>query len=170
MLFYKWIFSFALIATIGLFSPELYAQTKAVGASGLPLLRFAYLQSDEINMRTGPGIRYPIEWVYKKESLPVEITAEFDIWRRVRDFEGSEGWLHKSTLSGRRTVIVINEGAKLFKSDTLTSSPLATIDTGVIGRIESCNKKWCNLLFGDYDGYMQKSDFWGVYSHEVIDD
>lgn len=144
--------------------------TSTVGASGLPLPRFASLQSDEINMRTGPGTRYPIEWVFHKEGLPVEITAEFDIWRRVRDAEGAEGWVHKSTLSGRRTVIVTTEIRKIYKSDTLASLIIATVSPNAVGSIVACEESWCEVTFGDFDGYMQKSDFWGTYSHETIDD
>lgn len=157
----------SLILTAG-FPIEVSAQN--VGSSGLPLPRFVSFQSDETNMRTGPGTRYPIEWVYRKENMPVEITAEFDIWRRVQDFEGTTGWVHKSTLSGRRTAIVTKAVHNLYKSDEATSSIVATVAPKTIGKIESCNQHWCEVAFGEYEGYMKKTDFWGVYSHELIDD
>ena len=67
--------------------------------TGLPIPRFAVLRSDEVNLRTGPGPRHPVDWVIRRRDLPVEITAEFDTWRRIRDIEGTEGWVHQSLLT-----------------------------------------------------------------------
>ncbi len=79
--------------------------------TGLPLPRFASLKTDEVNLRTGPGLRYPIEWVYKRRDLPVEIQREFEVWRLVADQEGVKGWVHQATLVGRRTFVVVGGGA-----------------------------------------------------------
>jgi len=146
-----------------------YAQSQ-IGSSGLPLPRFVSIQSDEVNLRTGPGRRYPIEWVYHKEGLPLEITAEFDVWRHVRDFEGSEGWVHKSTLSGKRTFIVTDQNANIYKSPKITSHIIANTDQKVVGKIILCEISWCEIKINDYKGYMQKLSFWGTYSHETFDD
>src|SRR5262245_5050819 len=70
--------------------------------SGLPIPRFASLRSDEVNVRSGPGTRYPVEWVFKRKSMPVEIVAEYDIWRKIRDWQGASGWVHQSLLTGKR--------------------------------------------------------------------
>ena len=61
--------------------------------TGLPLPRFASLKTDEVNLRSGPGLRYPIEWVYKRRDLPVEIQREFEVWRLVADSDGVKGWV-----------------------------------------------------------------------------
>ncbi len=74
--------------------------------TGLPLPRFASLKTDEVNLRTGPGLRYPIEWVYKRRDLPVQIEREFEVWRLISDQEGVKGWVHQATLVGRRTFVV----------------------------------------------------------------
>ena len=47
--------------------------------SGLAIPRMVSLRSNLINARSGPGARYPIEWVYRQKTAPVEITAEFEI-------------------------------------------------------------------------------------------
>jgi len=138
------------------------------GASGFPLPRFASLHTDEANMRTGPGTRYPIEWVYVREGLPVEITKEFDIWRRIRDWEGSEGWVHKNALTGKRTIIITG-GTKDIHKDTDASSPvLAHVEQGGIGRLLSCEQLWCQVRFDNIKGYMPKTDFWGAYQEETF--
>ncbi len=72
----------------------------------MPLPRFASLKTDEVNLRTGPGLRYPIDWVYKRRDLPVQIEREFEVWRLVADQDGVKGWVHQATLAGRRTFVV----------------------------------------------------------------
>ena len=88
------------------------AETKG-SATGLPLPRFAALRSDEVNLRAGPGTRYPIDWVYKRRDLPVEILREFEVWRLIQDPDGIKGWVHQATLTGRRAFIVTGGDATL---------------------------------------------------------
>lgn len=166
--------SFCLILTLLLAfaSPSLAEETtdSTKSVTGLPLPRFASLKVDEANLRTGPGTRYPIDWVFRKEGLPVEITAEFDIWRRVRDWEGAEGWVHKSALGGTRTMIVTGpQPRELLQNDDPSASPVALIASGTVGHILSCQKAWCLLKFDKHKGYMPKTSFWGVYPDEIVD-
>src|SRR3954451_6927804 len=93
--------------------------------TGLPVPRFVSLRSSEVNVRTGPGTRYPVEWVFVKRDIPVEITAEFDTWRRIRDWEGTEGWIHQSMLSGKRAMVVLGEVRTLRRAAGETAAPLA---------------------------------------------
>jgi len=139
------------------------------GVSGMPVPRFASLKSGEVNMRTGPGTRYPIEWVLSRQSLPVEITAEYDVWRRVRDPDGDEGWVHKSALSGRRTVIVTGGPHDLRDAPDNNAPVLAHLGTGVTGQLLSCGKDWCRLKFEDIKGWLPKSQFWGAKTDEHFD-
>lgn len=165
--FFSLLFSLALTTSAWAQSPS-NEEDITKGSSGLPLPRFASLHSDLVNLRTGPGTRYPIEWVYVREGLPVEITKEFDIWRRVRDWEGSEGWVHKSALSGKRTAIVTGGTHALYKDSSNTSEVVAKIEAGAIGRIESCEAAWCEIKFNSLKGYMPKTDFWGTYQDEAF--
>ncbi len=83
------------------------AEQAATGpASGLPVPRFVSLKSDRVNVRAGPTKDHDVVWVYARSALPVEVTAEFENWRRIRDWEGAEGWVYHSLLSGRRTAII----------------------------------------------------------------
>ena len=92
------------------FAFVLTAQAEEESESGLALPRMVSLRSSLINARSGPGSRYPIEWVYKQKGAPVEIIAEFELWRKIKDWEGTESWVHKAMLSGRRFVKVVNAG------------------------------------------------------------
>ena len=138
-------------------------------ASGLPIPRFASLRSDEINMRTGPGTRYPIEWVFTKPGIPVEIIAEYEIWRRVRDPQGTEGWMHKSALSGKRMAIVTGGMRDLHDDANLQSAVVAHLESVAVGQLLSCTKDWCKLKFDGTKGYLPKTDFWGAYPAETFD-
>lgn len=136
--------------------------------SHLPLPRFASLRSGEVNMRRGPGLRYPIAWVYKRKGLPVEITAEYDIWRRVRDPEGVEGWISKVELSGRRGAF-LKENTDLRRKANPQSAVRAHLEVGALGQIVSCRREWCKVKFDGAKGYLNKASFWGAYPNETFD-
>ncbi|MDD4616978.1 MAG: SH3 domain-containing protein [Alphaproteobacteria bacterium] len=135
----------------------------------LPIPRFASLRSGEVNMRTGPGLRYPIEWVYTRKGLPVEITAEHDIWRRVRDPDGTEGWISKAELTGKRMAIIKEKAKDLLRRRDADSAIEAHLEAGAIAQIVSCGQDWCKLKFDNAKGYLGKADFWGAYPGEVFD-
>lgn len=149
---------------IFLFSGTTLAET------GLPLPRFVSLRSKQVNLRTGPGFRYPVEWVYLKSDLPVEITAEFEAWRRIKDFDGKEGWIYLPMLSGRRTVRV-KEDSLLLRAANQDALPLAKIESGAIGRLMLCPKdvNLCKAEFDHFQGWVFKNQLWGVYPDEVFE-
>ena len=137
--------------------------------TGLPVPRFVSLRSAEVNVRTGPGTRYPVEWVFVKRDIPVEITAEFDTWRRIRDWEGTEGWVHQSMLSGKRAIIVLGDVRTLRRSAGESAGGLAKVEPGVAGKLLHCQTNWCEVNVGGYRGWLQKSEFWGVYPAETVE-
>ena len=137
-------------------------------ATGLPLPRYASLRSGDTNMRTGPGMRYPIKWVFTKKGLPVQITAEFEIWRRVRDPDGAEGWVHKSALTGKRTAL-ITQATDMHKKEDPASPVVAHVTAGVVGQIMSCSANLCRVKCNDVKGYLPKATFWGAGKDEVFE-
>lgn len=141
--------------------------------TGLPLPRFAALRSDEVNMRSGPGTRFPIEWTYQRRELPVEITREFELWRRIRDPEGTEGWVHQSTLMGRRSFVVRGAPGSevmLRRRAEDQATPVARLRPGVVGRLRACeaNSPWCEAQIGEYRGFIKRADIWGVGPTEEV--
>lgn len=132
----------------------------------LPVPRFVTLGADEVNLRTGPGIRYPIRLVIRKEGLPVEIIREFDVWRQVRDIDGDEGWVHKSMLSGRRAVVVQGQTQTLLKDREPSARPVVKLEPGVIGSLQKCRADWCEVKIASYDGWLSRAAIWGVYADE----
>lgn len=138
--------------------------------SGLPLPRYVSLKSDRVNVREGPSKEHPTLWIYERAALPVEITAEFETWRKIRDSEGAEGWVLHSLLSGRRTALVApwkKEPQLLLAADH--STPTAKLGPGVIGSLRSCDGKWCRIAGKGFDGYMEQENLWGVYPGEKFE-
>lgn len=138
--------------------------------SNLPIPRYVSLKSDRVNVREGPSKEHPTVWIYERAGLPVEITAEFETWRKIRDSEGSEGWVLHSLLSGRRTALVApwkKEPQLLLAPDHAT--PVAKLGPGVIGTLRGCDGKWCRLASKEFDGYIPQENLWGVYPGEKVE-
>jgi len=160
-----------LAATIALWASAAVAADPVGTVTGLPLPRYASLKTDRVNLREGPSKDHATKWVYQRAGLPVEITAEFDIWRRVRDSEGVEGWVLHSLLSGRRTALVgVGKKGAVYKiyAQPRGGDVAATLQSGVIANVFSCDGAWC-LIGGDgYKGYIEQVALWGVYPNEKI--
>ncbi len=139
-------------------------------STNLPLPRFVSFRTDPINMRTGPGVRYPIDWVYSRRGLPVEVVAEFDTWRRINDPEGSNGWVHTSMLSSRRTAIVIGGLRPLRRTSENEGQILAQLEPGVIVSLQRCPiGSYCRIEIDGVQGWMRRDHLWGVFADEVIE-
>ncbi len=138
--------------------------------TGLPLPRFAALRSDDVNLRAGPGTRYPISWVYKRRGLPVEIEREFDVWRLIRDADGTEGWVHEATLTGRRSLLVIGGERVLREAPADNAAIVARAGPGVVGRISHCAAAapWCEVEIKGYHGFLPRAAFWGSFPGEAV--
>ena len=150
------------------------AQADPVGtATGLTLPRFVSLKSDRVNLREGPSKDHQTSWVFQRAGLPVEITAEFDTWRKIRDSEGAEGWVLHSLLSGRRTALVApwkkNTVLPLRQAPKDDAPVVANLQTGVLGSLKSCDGKWCRLYGDGFDGYMEQTNLWGAYPGDKVD-
>jgi len=146
----------------------------AVGTtSGLPVPRFVSLKSDHVNVRGGPTKDNDVSWIYTKTGLPVEITAEFENWRRIRDSEGSEGWVYHSLLSGKRTAVVTtkskDELAQLHDRADDSSAIAAQLEAGVVANVRRCSGTWCRISGAGFDGWIEQERLWGVYPDEKVD-
>lgn len=134
----------------------------------LPVPRFVTIKSNEVNSRKGPGTSYPIEWIYIRKGEPVEIIAEFDQWRKIRDMDNNIGWIHSSVLSGKRTLITKETTPiNMYFRPNLTSVVIAKIAPGVRCYIKKCNQIWCKTICDNQTGWInRKNNLWGIYSSE----
>jgi SH3-like domain-containing protein len=149
------------------------AKDSAVTTSGLPVPRYVSLKSDHVNVRAGPTKDNDVAWVYTRSGLPVEITAEFENWRRVRDSEGAEGWVYHSLLSGRRTAVISmktrDDLASLYERADSTSPVVARLQAGVVAQVKKCAAGWCRVIGNGFDGWIEQQRLWGVYADERVE-
>lgn len=138
--------------------------------SGLPLPRFVSLAAEKVNARTGPGSRYPIAWQYQRRGLPVEVVAEYEYWRRIRDHDGTETWVHKNLTSGKRYAVIEGGVRALYKKADLDADVLLTAEPGVQARLRKCpDIAWCQVEIAGTRGWMPRSHLWGLYPSETFD-
>ena len=171
------IFILSLCLCIGIPGNTL-AQSKG-SATGLQIPRFVSLKSKRVNLRVGPGRKYSVQWLYVNPGLPVEIIQEYDQWRQIRDSEGTEGWVFHSLLSGKRTAIIAPWDrkkadeqaifAKAYIGNSTDGAIAANLEPGLVVKIKSCDKSWCNIANEKFNGYLPKPKIWGVYPDEVIE-
>lgn len=155
----KFIFSLVL--------PLLFTSS-AYGAEKNSVPRFVSLKPNEVNARVGPGPNYPIEWVYLKAGLPVEVIVEFDTWRKIRDIDRAEGWVHQSMLCSKRRGIVQASETILYSEKSKTSSPMVRLGKGVVLDLLKCQHNWCQVRVTDFKGWVEQAALWGVYPNETL--
>jgi SH3-like domain-containing protein len=161
----------ALLVQLLLASSSGFAQEElTVGRStGLPVPRFVSVDSDEseVYVRFGPGQQYPINWVFTRPGVPLEIVAEFDNWRKIKDFEGAEGWIAARLLSGQRTIMIQGKVRDIRRRADNRARVLLRAEPGVIGDLLECQDSWCRVEIEGQRGWLQRDDFWGTLPGEL---
>lgn len=133
----------------------------------LPIPRFVSIRSNEVNARVGPGVAYPAKWVFIKKGEPVEVIAEFEQWRKIRDINGDDGWVHSSMLSGKRSIIVTSKTPLDMHYRALEKSTvIAKLGEGLRCSLKKCAKKWCKLDCRSKKGWIKQEQIWGIYPSE----
>ena len=174
----------ALAAGLALFCGPAFGQAApepSIGkATGLPVPRYVSLKTDRVNLREGPSKDHRTLWVFQRAGLPVEITAEFETWRRIRDAEGTEGWVLHSLLSGRRTALVTSptkgggQPLPLYERADERAEVVARLQPGVIANVRQCTGAWCRIIVvnpkeRDFTGFVRQDRLWGVYPNEKLE-
>jgi SH3-like domain-containing protein len=146
---------------------------RPIGPSGLPIPRFVSLKAEKVNVRRGPSSDHPVAWVFQRKGLPVEIVAEFETWRRVRDSDGEEGWILQNMLAGKRTAVIApwkkGQTVPIHRAPATDARLVAQLGAGVVADVDSCDGRWCELNAAGYDGYVEQTQLWGVYPGEKVD-
>ena len=135
--------------------------------TNLPIPRYVSLKVKEANARRGPSLSHKIDWIYKRQNMPLEIYGEYENWRRVRDFEGLGGWVHYTLLSGIRYVLVKNELLEMRLLPSIDAQVIAKVPQHNIATLDKCNKDWCRIIDDGYKGWVPKNGIWGVYENEL---
>ncbi|MEM7679587.1 MAG: SH3 domain-containing protein [Pseudomonadota bacterium] len=157
------------ITPISVVKAEEGVEDKPFKSTPYPVPRFVSLNADEVFVRSGPGKKYPIQWVFQKDRLPVEIILEFEHWRKIRDHEGQTGWVYGPLLSGQRTGLIVSEELSLMRTKPQDgSAPVAQLEPLLLVSIKACELQFCRVEASGTKGWLSKSDIWGVYAEEVF--
>ena len=150
------------------------AQGTTTGVTGLQVPRFVSLKSDRVNVRKGPSRQHDVEWTFVQSGLPVEIVQEFENWRRIRDWEGKQGWVFHSLLSGRRTALVTpwekSNRTPLRAQARSDADIVAELEPFVLASVVECVGGWCRVTGDGYDGWLDQTRLFGVYPDETVED
>jgi SH3-like domain-containing protein len=129
---------------------------------------YVTLRASEVNLRAGPGEQFPIQWVYRRKGLPVEVIGKSDVWRKIRDWQGTEGWVHQRMLIEVRTVIVRGAVRPLHSDPDPASAIVARAEPGVIAKLLECRGAWCRVETSDVRGWLGRNEVWGVDPNEEV--
>lgn len=143
----------------------------AAEGTGLPLPRFVSLRAEKAKLRTGPGVQYPEDWVYLRKDIPLEIIAEHHTWRKVRDWQGTQGWMHQSLVSGKRTLMVTGATRTVRSKPDSASRAVVRAEAGVVGFLTGCpgGSAWCQVEIDGFKGWLRRVEFWGTYPDESVE-
>ena len=119
------------------------------------------LKNKKVNVRYGPGLDYPIKFVFNKKNYPVEIIDQKENFRKILDFKKNSGWIHRSQLKKSSSFIALDT-VILFSDSTKFSRPIAKIESGRLLNKKKCNLNWCRVETEEYKGWVLKENLWGL--------
>ena len=130
---------------------------------------WASIASGRAMMRTGPGRNYPATWLYVRADLPIQVVEVYQNWRKIRDADGTTGWMMVQLLSDTRTALVRGDEPRAIHEDSDERSPVRfRAEPGVVGRISRCADGWCRFDVRGRAGYIRVDHIWGVGRDETL--
>lgn len=160
-------FKIGLIASLLTLASTTVSVPEVGPVTKLPIPRFVSMKADEGNVRRGPSLSHRIDWVFKRQNMPLKVVGEYGHWRRVQDIDGQGGWMHFRLLSGVRTVIVQGQKTPMRRKPLESSEVSAFAEQGVVARLGKCDTKWCRISVQGHKGWVMKDEIWGVGAGEI---
>lgn len=131
---------------------------------------WASIATGDALMRTGPERTYPATWRYRRRDLPVQVLQVYGNWRRIREQDGTEGWMLATLLSAQRTAVVTGDGPAPLHADPDSAAALNwRAEPGVVGKVSRCESGWCLFDAGGKKGYVRIERIWGVDAGEIVE-
>ncbi len=131
--------------------------------------RYASIRRDQAFLREGPSYAHKVIWVYRRQNYPLKIIETYDAWRRVKDFDGTVGWMHHTQLSDARTALFIGFAPSAIHSDSSPASKIvAYAQPGVVAKLKACKPDVCEVETSGVEGWVDRRIIWGVDTGEVF--
>lgn len=153
-----------------LYGATAHASAERAATSAAQVNAFAVVSPAILNVRKGPGKDYKVLFVITKQHLPLEVLLKYEGWYKIKDHEGVEGWVKQGTLSfnrKKRSVFFKNNDTPLYSSPQ-KGRIKAKAQKGVLAKIISCDKNFCQVSVDKITGWSEKKYLWGVYPQELI--
>ena len=124
---------------------------------------WASIRSEVVNMRVGPAVTYRIDWVYRREGLPMKVIRREEGWRLVQDPDGAQGWVLGRFLSRTRTAIVQGDDvAGMYAGEKGTGGVVWRLEPGVVVVLDDCDSGWCRVKLNERAGFIAQKHLWGT--------
>jgi SH3-like domain-containing protein len=131
--------------------------------------RYVSLRSDKAFLREGPTYQHRVLFIYKRKDYPLQVLSVYESWRRVRDIDGTTGWMSQTNLSDARTALVVGKGSVMLRTAPYAAAPVsAKAEPGVVGKLRACKPQFCEITAGGTTGWIDRSRIWGVDAGEII--
>jgi SH3-like domain-containing protein len=148
-----------LAGTLGLIT-LLLATAPAVQAKMVSIV------GNDVNMRSGPGTKYKVMWELGN-GFPLMVLKRSGQWYRVRDFEGTIGWVHQDVVN-RSPHMIIKVHKKSRKRINVRSGPgtkyriVAKAYYGVVFKTLKQQNGWVKVQHEKgVTGWIKRSLLWG---------
>ena len=126
---------------------------------------FAYaerlaISANVANVRSGPGTQYDIIWKVEKYH-PLFIVNKSNEWYQFEDFEGDQGWVHKSLVGKIKTIITKSDISNIRSGPGTQFNVLFTVEKGIPFKVLGSQGQWINIQHADGDqGWIHISLVW----------
>ena len=135
---------------------------------------FAVVKASRANVRLGPSFDHAVKWVYRRSGVPVAVIERFEHWRRIRDMDGDEGWVHFALLDSTARGGIVRRGGgdaadaplPLLADAAGDAATVALLEPGVVLEVLSCAEAWCRVVVGERQGWVLRKGLWGVGSRD----
>jgi SH3-like domain-containing protein len=82
-------------------------------------------------------------------------------WRFFKDFEGDEGWIHKSLLGKTQTVVTKRDKCNIRSGPGTRFDVLFTVEKGVPFKVLKSDPDWLQVEHADGDqGWIHRGLVW----------
>ncbi|MEJ2641552.1 MAG: SH3 domain-containing protein [Desulfosarcinaceae bacterium] len=132
----------------------------AVLAANAALAERLAIISDIANIRSGPGTDTEVLWQVEKY-YPITVLQKQGDWVLFKDFEGDEGWIHKSLVAPLDTVVVKKDNCNVRSGPGTDHEISFVAERGIPFKVLKRQGDWVQIQHADGDtGWIHKNLIW----------
>jgi SH3-like domain-containing protein len=114
----------------------------------------------DVNLRSGPGTRYPAEWRLDR-GYPLKVVGRRGSWLEVVDFENDRGWIHRPLTATTPYHVVKAAVANMRSQPTTRGRIVARLVRGDVLKTLQHSGGWVKLQRDGVRGWVARRLLWG---------